>query len=322
MSRWRRVPIVRWLSSPWPRVAVAFTARRVSVVAVSPGATPAVTAYAAESLPEGALVPSLTAANVHDRGAVRGALARACERAGVRPRRVGVVVPDSVARVALVHLDRVPARRQDLDALIRWHVRKAVPFRLEDAQVAYAPQAGGDGGRAFVVALARRDVVAEYEQVCQELGAHAGLVDLATFNVINTVLLASRPAPGGDWLLVHCAPDAHTLALIRGETLIFFRSRPNETDEGLADLVHQTVMYHEDRLGGGGIPRVVLAGVAASSPDRIEHVRRQVEERVGVPVEWVDPRGAVALRDRIGSPQALLDEISPAVGLLLRARAA
>lgn len=324
MSRLSRVPVIRLLASPWPSIGVEFAARRVTVVSVSLGGPPAVVlGHATEPLPEGALTPALNALNVHDRAAVSSALKRGFERLGVRPKRVGVVLADSVARVSLVRFDKVPARASDLEHLVRWQVRKAAPFRLEDAQIAYsAGAAHAEGGREFVVTLARRDVIEEYEQVCADAGAHAGLVDLATFNLINVVTAAMRPAPSGDWLLVHCTPEYSTLAIVRGTDLIFFRSRPNEGDEGLTDLVHQTAMYHEDRLGGGGIPRVILVGVAAAGSNRADEVRRALQERMGVPVEAIDPRGAAALRDRISASQELLDLLAPPLGLLLRARAA
>lgn len=324
MTGLSRLPVIRWLASPWPSVGVEFAARRVTVVSVSSGGSPAVVlGHATEPLPEGALVPALNATNVHDRAAVSAALTRAFDRLGVRPPRVGVVLADSVARVSLVRFDKMPGRAGDLDQLVRWQVRKAAPFRLEDAQIAYAAGAElPDGGREFVVTLARRDVVEEYEQVCADAGAHAGLVDVATVNLMNVVIASMRPGPSGDWLLVHCTPDYSTLALVRGTSLIFFRSRPNEGDEGLPDLVHQTAMYHEDRLGGGGIPRVILVGAAAAGADRADEVRRSVQERIGVRVEAIDPRGAAALRDRISASQDLLDVLAPPLGLLLRTRAA
>ena len=320
MSRLSRVPLLRLLATAWPTVSVEFTARRLTVVSVAGrGHARVVTGYAAEALPEGALTPALNAPNVHDRAAVVVALRRAFERLGLRPRRVGVVIPDSVGKVSLLRFEKVPARLKDLDQLIHWQVRKAAPFRMEEAQLAYTEGAPvGDGGREFVVTLARRDLVEEYESACGEAGAHAGLVDLSTFNLINAVLASSRTAPDGDWLLVHCETDYSTLAIVRGADLIFFRSRPNEGDEGLADLVHQTMMYHEDRLGGGGIPRVMLVGVAAGGVEHAEQVRRGLQERMGVAVESIDPRGAAALRDRISASQELLDGLAPSLGLLLR----
>ena len=58
-------------------------------------------------------------------------------------------------------------------------------------------------------------------------------------------------------------------------------------------------MYHEDRLGGGGFSRVVLAGASSRGPEMADRIRRDLEGRVGRHVEALDFRGAVALRDRI-----------------------
>jgi type IV pilus assembly protein PilM len=316
--------LARLFASPPPHVGVEFTARRVTAVTLARGGLPAtVSGYASEPLPEGALVPGLNAANLLDHAAVQAALHRCFTRVGVRPRRVGLVVPDSVAKVSLVRFDQVPSRRKDLDQLILWQVRKAAPFRIEDAQVSYTPGlALPDGGREFVVTLARRDLVAEYESVCGALGAHAGLVDLTSFNLINAVLVSTGTTLSSDWLLVNSTLDSTTLAIVRGRDLIFFRSRPADGEESLTDLVHQTVMYHEDRLGGGGIPRVFLAGASAGGQARADEVRREVEERIGVKVEPVDPRTVVALRDRIAIDAKLVDELASTLGLLLRARAA
>ena len=158
-----------------------------------------------------------------------------------------------------MRFEQVPPRAQDLDQLVRWQVRKTAPFAIEDAQVSYVPGLRAEDGQEFVVSLARRDVVQEYEGLCAEAGAHAGLVDLATFNVINAVL-AGAAAPSADWLLVNIAPDYASIALLRGPHLIFFRNRAADTDGTLADLVHQTAMYYEDRLKGAGFARVILAG--------------------------------------------------------------
>src|SRR5205823_10137690 len=128
-------------------------------------------------------------------------------------------------------------------------------------------------------------------------GAHAGIVDLATFNVVNAVLAGSssghttKAALDSDWLLVNVAPDYVTLAILRGPHLIFFRNRAAETDGTLADLVHQTAMYYEDRLSGGGFERVLLAGAAGGDARRagdVELVRRSLQDRLAATVDTVD----------------------------------
>ena len=91
----------------------------------------------------------------------------------------------------------MPSRREDLDQLIRWQLKKSAPFPIEDACITYTPGLHQPGGAAeFVVAVARRDVIEEYEKVCATAGVYAGLVDLATFSVVN-LFLASGSAPTG-----------------------------------------------------------------------------------------------------------------------------
>jgi len=313
--------------APAPGVAVEIAAGRVSGASLDwRGGQPVVAAHAVEPLPDGALVPALNAANIHDRPSVATAINRVIEKLG-RPRRIGLVVPDVVAKVSLLKFEKIPSRAQDLDQLVRWQVRKSAPFPIEEAQVSYVNGRHAADGQEMIVSLARRSVIEEYEQLCAEAGAYAGLVDLATFNVINAVLAgrsqAAASAVDEDWLLVNVAADSASIALLRGPHLIFFRNRAADTDGTLADLVHQTSMYYQDRLQGAGFARVLLAGgtgvrVAAD----LDQVRQTIEERLTAPVSTVDPRNAVTIADRISAAPALLDMLTPLVGLLLRDRTA
>jgi type IV pilus assembly protein PilM len=305
-----------------PAAAVEIAAGRVAGASLEWRGTQAfVAAHASEPLPDGALVPSLTAANLHDRATVAGVLGRVLEKIG-RPRRIGLVLPDVVGRVSLVRFAQVPSKFQELDQLVRWQVRKSAPFPIEDAQVSYVQGLQAEDGHEFLVTLARRAVIAEYEALCSEAGAHAGIVDLSTINVINAVL-ASSTAPTADWLLVNIAAGYTSVALMRGSHVIFFRNRAADTDGTLADLVHQTAMYYEDRLKGAGFARVILAGAnvaEATALAEVDQIRRNLEERLHTTVETVDPRGAATLTDRIAAAPALLDALTPLVGMLTRDR--
>jgi type IV pilus assembly protein PilM len=299
-----------------PTVAVELAAHRVSAVALDMrGGRPVVSAHASEPLPPGALTPSLTAENIRDRQVVGAALGRVFDRIGNRPRRIGLVVPDAIAKVSLVRFEQVPARSQELDQLVRWQIRKAAPFPIEEAQVSFVRGLRAADGQEFIVALARRQVVQEYEQLCATAGAHAGIVDLATFGLVN-VVLAGGTMTAGDWLLVNVTPLYASIAIVRGANLIFFRNRSEEGEGGVADLVHQTAMYYEDRLQGAGFERAILAGSAGAADD----VRGTLEKRLSAPVEVVDPTVAAGLVDRISAAPALLETLASIVGLLLRDR--
>jgi hypothetical protein len=315
-------PLSRWFASPPPPAAVEISARRVTVVAVSTGGTPSVTAQSSEPLPEGLVTPAMNGVNVHDPAALAAAVRAAADRVSPRPRKAALILPDTVVKVSMLRFEKVAQKAQDLEQLVRWQMRKAVPFRIEDAQVSFVEAgAASGGGREFLVLAARRDVIHGYEQACESAGIHAGLVDIASLNLVNAVLATSEVARGGDdWLLVYVTPGYATLIVVRNGQIIFYRNRP--ADAGgidMGDMVHQTAMYYEDRLGGAAFSRVVLAGGSAYGADA-ERIRRQIEERLGVRVEPLDVRGGVTLRDRIAAGPELLDAIAPAVGVLLRDR--
>ncbi len=107
-------------------------------------------------------------------------------------------MPDSVARVSLLTFDEMPARQSDREQLVRWQIRKATPFPIEQAQVADFTASTSGAAQSVAAVVARQDVVAEYEQRHGALGIHAGIVDLASFSVMNLVMGqgAAPPATG------------------------------------------------------------------------------------------------------------------------------
>ena len=311
-----------FFASAPPPAAVEITSRRVSAVGLAVrGAARTVTGHAVEPLAAGVVTPALNAVNVHDQAALSAALKAAADRLTPRPKRIALILPDSVAKVSLLRFDKIPPKAQELDQLIKWQMRKAAPFRLEDAQVSWTEGAAMQGGgHEYVVIVARRDIVESYERACDAAGLHAGIVDIASLNLVNA-LLATQPVAAGDSLLVHAAADYTTLAVVRAGRVIFFRTRSADAADttSMGDLVHQTAMYYEDRLGGGAFSRVILSGSSAAG-ESSDQVRRQVEERLGVRVEPLDVRSAITMPDRIAISGELLDALAPASGVLLRER--
>lgn len=302
-----------------PGVAVDLAPGRVAVVRVDRRAgKAAVAGYGVETLAPGAITGVLGAPNMADVPGVAAAITRAAATAGARLNRVCLVVPDSIARVSIVRFESVPAKAADLDELIRWQVKKTTPFPIDEAVISHSPGASSAGAHEFIVTVARRDVLAQYERACELAGAHAGVVDLSTFNVVNAVLAAGRSV-SGDWLLVHAAATYVSLAVLRDGHLIFYRTRGEEAEGSVADLVHQTAMYYEDRLQGQHFARVLLAG--GSTAAGAEQLRQELSARLSLEVMAVDPFRAASAEYGANSP-ALADALAPGIGILLRDGAA
>ena len=132
---------------------------------------PMVRGHARAVLPEGVVTPAVHGPNLADAPAVARALEGVLAELPRRPRRVALLLPDGAAKVSMVRFANVPARAADLDRMIRWQVRRTVPFSVDEAQMDWTPgrlTAGGE--QEFVVVLAHRAVVEDYERVCAAAG--------------------------------------------------------------------------------------------------------------------------------------------------------
>jgi len=130
-------PLPSFLTSPPPSVGVEIASDRVTAVSLTRQAGSwIVGAHGHERLAPGVVTPALNAVNVHDARALAAAIRSAFEKLGGRPRRVALVIPDTAAKLSLLRFEKIPADA-DLDQLIRWQMRKAAPFKPEDAEISW-----------------------------------------------------------------------------------------------------------------------------------------------------------------------------------------
>ena len=113
--------------------------------------------------------------------------------------------------------------------------------------------------------------------------------------------------------------DYTSIAIMRGNDVIFFRTRPEGEADAFADLVHQTTMYYQDRLSGQGFGRVLVGGTGRTGTD-VEVARLDLETRLGTAVEPIDPTRLALLPDRLGNAVEGAGRVTPLVGMLLRTR--
>jgi type IV pilus assembly protein PilM len=242
-----------------PLAAIEVRASAVGVVRVRrERGRLAVAAAASMELPPGTLALSLTQPNVVDGPRFRQALQGAMERAGVLGgAKVALVLPDTAARVALVPAVEVPAKKPgEVDELLRFRLRKVMPFEVRDARVAHA--AGSRPGDVLMVAAAAGTVVAGYEEVCRSLGLAPGLVEVAGMALARAAFAGGAP---GDGLLVNWDEGYLTLVLARDGWPILVRTLAGASVAGMADVqreISSTLVYYRERLGGEGLARAVV----------------------------------------------------------------
>ena len=108
---------------------------------------------AARELAPGSVVPDLMEPNLRDGAAIRQAIESALGSVGGRSRDVIAILPDTAVRVVLLDFETLPAKRDEAEAVVRFRLKKSLPFDPNDARVSYHAQssgkrcARGSGGR-------------------------------------------------------------------------------------------------------------------------------------------------------------------------------
>ena len=205
-----------------PRLACEI--RPESVVAAR-GESPSgmLTAIGRAPLPDGAVMPGLRAGNLPDRSAVVAAFRRAfdaiADRGADRSRYITLIVPDLCARVLLLDFDALPSKLSDALPIVRFRLKKLLPFEVEQALVSFQVM-NTERSLLRVLAVAIPLVVlAEYESVVVEAGMQTGAVLPSTLAV-----LAGLDPDSSAALVLNTAAGSITTAIVRAGVLLLHRT--------------------------------------------------------------------------------------------------
>ena len=232
--------------------------------------------YAFEPLPAGAIVPGIGEQNLRAPEVVANAIRAALGQVAPRTRSVTLVLPDTVVRVFVLDFDALPAKAVEAIPVLRFRLRKMVPFEVEHAGVSYQVLVENKNECKVLAAVLPGPVLAEYEAAVREAGYEPGAVlptSLAALGVIDspepimaanlsTVALTTSITTGGDLLLYR------TLDLPEDPAL-----RIQEVQRG----VSVAAAYYEDKLGVR--PRLLYyAGIGAGGNSAAEDFARWIND--------------------------------------------
>ena len=158
-----------------PRLAVEIRPEGV-VAARAEDALALVSATAYGMFEEGTLAPGLKAGNVVARKVAVVAVKKALEAVALKERAVTVVMPDAAVRVLLLDFDALPAKLVDALPVVRFRLKKLLPFDADDAVVSFQVMSTSRGLVRVLAVAVPKDVLAEYEGLVREAGFEPGAV--------------------------------------------------------------------------------------------------------------------------------------------------
>jgi len=177
------------------------------------------------TLPPGVVVPSANKSNVTDSVLLLKTIEEVSHAVGNGGGKLGLLIPDVAARVALLQFEDLPKGREEADSLVLWRMREFLPYAPEEARLSYQVLTTQSGAVEVLVVAVRGSVLAEYEAAMAGISAGPVLVLPA-----SVALLPLLPEEEGGQLLLHLSPGALTAVVVAANQMRYWRTRPLEGD--------------------------------------------------------------------------------------------
>jgi type IV pilus assembly protein PilM len=252
-----------------PRLACEVRAEGV-VAARAADASAVLDAVARVTLADSVVIPHVHVGDAEGNGggaavigrtALVSAVRTALDQVSLRGREVTLVVPDAAVRVLLLDFDELPAKETEALPVVRFRLKKLLPFDADGAAVSYQVMASSRAGLQVLAVAMPREVLAEYESVVREAGFEPGAVLPSTLAALAGLGEGERPM-----LVVNASREGVTTAIVKGGLLLLHRSVDLGADaRGPARTAELPGEVVQDLPGDNSIA-AIAARLAAAGP--------------------------------------------------------
>jgi type IV pilus assembly protein PilM len=316
----------RFFEPRLPVVACEVNPRAIAVVRLESKQPATIDRFAVTALPPGLLAPSLVQPNIASMPDFLASLKAAFTKADIKAQRVSLAIPDAAAKVAIHHLDMLTGNEDEKQQLLRWKLRKTVPFNIEEAHLSHREHKGVDGKYTVLTVCIHKAVLAQYEEAFQKLGMHAGYISLSSFAAFE-LLVRMEPELWQRAVLFLRVRESGISSLIAQQgSVVFFRQVDAEGDdmesqrgsalpESIPDLyneLHPSIMYYQDKLSTQPLDKVCVA----CTQDPPAGLLSSLSERFKIPVVNLDPLRFFQSSSS-GSLRPFKSALMPSLGLAL-----
>ena len=261
-----------------PRLACELTTQNV-IAARAKGDGSALEVHTVRRLEHDLVRPSLSPGNVNNASGLSQSIAGALSAVGGRKRDIAAVIPDAAVRVLLMDFDTLPDKAAEAEPIVRFRLRKSVPFDADQAALSFQAYRK-DAAVRVLATVTPREVLDEYESAFRNAGYEPGYVLPSTLAAISAVE-AERPT-----LLVKSDGNFISVAIADRDEIVFYRMLdvvPGRSGATIADEVYPSIVFFEDNYSAK-IDRILL-----SSTSNVDELRQALQEQAGVKPELLDP---------------------------------
>lgn len=194
--------------------------------------------------------------------------------AGSKRRKAALILPDFSARVTVLDFDSFPSKPEEQLGLVRFRVKKSVPFDVDSAVISYCAQPRQGAKKTdVVVAVTALEIVARYEAPFRAAGLHPGFVTTSSLAMLDLIPSTT------DAVIARLAGRILTVMALASGKLRLVRSveLDHVSIEEVSAVLYPTFAFLEDELHAR--PSVLLTcGLGAIESE----IARQVQLELGI----------------------------------------
>ena len=288
---------------PKPRLACEITSQNI-IAARARSDAGGLDVHTVRRLDPDLVRPSLAAGNVANASGLAQSIAGALSAVGGRKKDVIAIIPDAAVRVLLMDFDTLPEKPAEAEPIVRFRLRKSVPFDAEQAALSFQSYHKGEMVKVLA-AVTPREVREEYESVFRTAGYEPGFLIPSTLAALHG-MEANRPT-----LLVKIDGNFISVAIGDQNELVFHRMLdvvPNRSGTTIADEVYPSIVFFEDNYSAK-IERILLASSA-----NVDELRQALQEQTGVRPEILD--GGAYVGESLSGDGLPVSSLAGVVGVL------
>lgn len=276
----------RLLGTSAPTLGCEISSGGITVARWNSGATQLSTATW-RPLPEGAIDATPLRENLLQPARVGEALNSCLDSLGLGSMRsstkergldTALVVPDQSARLFVLDFDTLPRGTSEAIQLVRWRLKKSVPFDIDAAALSFSAHRRGEGWQVISVATPLM-IVHQYEQLLESAGLSVSRITLSSLATLP--LLPERDS--GSTLLVKMNFPWITTAIVDGDDLALFRAASITPDElgraapaAILESIYPAFAYFQDTFNRP-LDRVYLCGLGDVSLEVTESIANEMQ---------------------------------------------
>lgn len=161
-------------------------------------------------------------------------------------RPCALILPDFCARLTVLDFDSLPSDPKEQASLIRFRMKKSLPFDVDTAALSFQAQTSAKGKREVLVAAISYEILSRYESSFRAAGYHPGFITVSSLSSINLIQTS-----GEFQLIARLSQRVLTLLVVTEGNVSLARcvELTEATVPEVSEVLFPTLAYIEDQFG-------------------------------------------------------------------------